>query len=192
MYVFITDVQFLNNTSSAFEYDGVISFTIISLVPSDKPFSVQVCTREADPLSAEGLLKVYVCFTTLLLVSHYLLVFTNIQTASYTSFTVFLIVHMNCFFHCTTADVDYITLGQVITFDSGETSKVFSVDIQDDQIAESDESFEVFLKPISNSPYDVRIDEASVAVGIIFDNEIPSKLLLAAYSYMADFCLQSN
>ena len=67
---------------------------------------------------------------------------------------------------------------QNITFDSGETSNIVSVDIQDDQIAESDESFEVFLKPISNSPYDVRIDEASVAVGIIFDNEIPSKILL--------------
>ena len=77
MYVFITDVQFLNNTSSAFEYDGVISFTIISLVPSDKPFSVQVCTREADPLSAEGLLKVYVCFTTL--ATGFPLLVTNIQ-----------------------------------------------------------------------------------------------------------------
>ena len=81
-------------------------------------------------------------------------------------------------FHFTTADVDYITLVQNITFDSGETSNIVSVDIQDDQIAESDESFEVFLKPLSNSPYDVRIDEASVAVGIIFDNEIPSKILL--------------
>ena len=102
-------------------------------------------------------------------------------------------MYTNCFFHFTTADVDYITLVQnTITFDSGETSKVFSVNIQDDQIAESDESFEVFLKPISNSPYDVMIDEASVAVGIIFDNEIPSKILLAAYSYIVDFCLQSN
>ena len=80
--------------------------------------------------------------------------------------------------HFTTADVDYITLVQNITFDSGETSNIVSVDIQDDQIAESDESFEAFLKPLSNSPYDVRIDEASVAVGIIFDNEIPSKILL--------------
>ena len=63
---------------------------------------------------------------------------------------------------------------QNITFDSGENSKVISVAIGDDQIAESDETFEVFLKPIPNSPYDVIIDEASVAVGTIFDNEIPS------------------
>ena len=66
---------------------------------------------------------------------------------------------------------------QNITFDSGETSKVFSVAIRDDQIAESDETFQVFIEPLSNSPYDVKVDEASVAVGTIFDNEIPSKLL---------------
>ena len=84
-----------------------------------------------------------------------------------------------------TADVDYVTLVQNITFDSGETSKVFSVAIRDDQIAESDETFEVFLKSLSSSPYDVRIDEASVAIGIIFDNEIPSKLL----AYIIDFYL---
>ena len=61
-----------------------------------------------------------------------------------------------------------------ITFESGENSQDFSVAIRDDQIAESDETFEVFLKPIPNSPYDVMIDEASVAVGTIFDDEIPS------------------
>ena len=76
--------------------------------------------------------------------------------------------------HSTTADVDYVTLVQNITFDSGENSQVISVAIGDDQIAESDETFEVFLKPIPNSPYDVMIDEASVAVGTIFDDEIPS------------------
>ena len=63
VFAFTTDVQFLNDTSIAYEFDGVVSFTIISLVPSDKPFSVQVCTREVDPQSAEGLLKSYVYFT---------------------------------------------------------------------------------------------------------------------------------
>ena len=77
-------------------------------------------------------------------------------------------------FNSTTADVDYVTLVQNITFDSGQNSQIISVAIGDDQIAESDETFEVFLKPIPNSPYDVMIDEASVAVGTIFDNEIPS------------------
>ena len=61
-----------------------------------------------------------------------------------------------------------------ITFDSGENSKIISVAIRDDQIAESDETFEVFLKPMPNSPYDVMIDESSVAMGTIFDDEIPS------------------
>ena len=55
IFTFVIVVQFLSNTSSADESDGVITFTIISLVPSDKPFSVQVCTREIVPQSAEGL-----------------------------------------------------------------------------------------------------------------------------------------
>ena len=76
--------------------------------------------------------------------------------------------------HPSIADVDYVTLIRNITFDSGENSKDFSVAIRDDQIAESDETFEVFLKPIPNSLYDVMIDESSVAMGTIFDDEIPS------------------
>ena len=63
VFAFTTDVQFLNDTSITYEFDGLISFTIISLVPSDKPFSVQVCTREVDPQSAQGLLILYVYFT---------------------------------------------------------------------------------------------------------------------------------
>ena len=54
-------VQFQNHTSTTYEFNGLISFTVISLVPFDQPFSVQVCTRESDPQSAEGLLKVCVC-----------------------------------------------------------------------------------------------------------------------------------
>ena len=87
------------------------------------------------------------------------------------------------------ADVDYVTLVQNITFDSGESSQDFSIAIINDQIAESDETFEVFLKSLSDSPYDVRIDEGSVAVGIIFDDEIPSKLLLYVYNTLL-FCWQ--
>ena len=56
VYIVIT-VQFLNNASSAIESDGFISFTVISLIPSDQPFSVQVFTREIVPQSAEGLLE---------------------------------------------------------------------------------------------------------------------------------------
>ena len=55
-YYFITVVQFLQNASSGAESDGSISFTVISLVASDSPFTVQVCTRDTVPLSAEGLL----------------------------------------------------------------------------------------------------------------------------------------
>ena len=43
----------------AVESEGPITFTVSSLVPSDRPFSVQVCTTDGDtPLTtAKGLLK---------------------------------------------------------------------------------------------------------------------------------------
>ena len=56
VFLFIIVVQFLNDSSSALESDGVISFTVISLMPTDRVFSVQVCTRDI-PASAEGMLK---------------------------------------------------------------------------------------------------------------------------------------
>ena len=56
MVFIIVAVQFLTDSSSAVESDGSISFTITSSVASDRPFTVQVCTREIVPLSAEGLL----------------------------------------------------------------------------------------------------------------------------------------
>ena len=52
-------VRFLNDTSSAVESEGSILFTVISLVQSDNPFTVQVCTRESDLFSAEGLLYMH-------------------------------------------------------------------------------------------------------------------------------------
>ena len=63
---------------------------------------------------------------------------------------------------------------QDITFNSGEISRTFVVDILNDTIAESDESFEVFLKLTPDSS-GARIGEPSVATGTIFDDEIPSK-----------------
>ena len=62
-----------------------------------------------------------------------------------------------------------------ITFNSGVISNVFTVTIINNPIAESDESFEVFLKQLPDSP-DVIIGEPSVATGTIFDDEIPSKI----------------
>ena len=54
--LFFSVVQFLNSASSAVESGGSILFTVISLVTSDSPFSIQVCTRDSSPVSAEGLL----------------------------------------------------------------------------------------------------------------------------------------
>lgn len=54
---FIVVVRFLRNESIAAESDGVMEFTIITPEPSDRPFSVLVCTRETVPQSAEGLLE---------------------------------------------------------------------------------------------------------------------------------------
>ena len=48
-----------NNISN--ESEGPLIFTVVSLVPSDRPFSVQVCTRDGVlpfPFAAEGLLKI--------------------------------------------------------------------------------------------------------------------------------------
>jgi len=64
-------------------------------------------------------------------------------------------------------------LVQNITFSSGIDSVTISVDIVNDIIPESDETFEVFLKSLPGN--DVVIGEPSVAVGIILDDEIPSK-----------------
>ena len=58
-------------------------------------------------------------------------------------------------------------------------SNVFTVTIFNDSLAESDESFEVFLKLHPDSP-DVIIGEPSVATGTIFDDEAPSKTV---YNY---------
>ena len=55
--VLIAVVRFSNKVIRAVESEGLVSFTIISSVPSDSPFTVQVCTRGIVPLSAEGLLK---------------------------------------------------------------------------------------------------------------------------------------
>lgn len=65
MCFLIAVVRFLKNLNSAVESDGSIIFTIISSVPSDRPFTVQVRTREIVPLSAEGLLKLCVYVTSL-------------------------------------------------------------------------------------------------------------------------------
>ena len=81
----------------------------------------------------------------------------------------------HCFASSTTADVDYISLVQNLTFNGGIGTRTFTVDIVNDTTAENDETFEVYLKPIPNSPYNVIIGEPSIATGIIFDDDIPSK-----------------
>ena len=53
-FIFIA-VRFLQNASSADESEGSIAFTVVSSIPSVNPFTVQVCTREIVPVSAEGL-----------------------------------------------------------------------------------------------------------------------------------------
>ena len=62
-----------------------------------------------------------------------------------------------------------------ITFNNGDNSHDFVVPITNDGIREADETFEVFLKNIPDSPYNVIFADPSVAVGTIIDNEIPSE-----------------
>ena len=62
----ITGVRFQNNSSTAAESVGSISFVVELTIPADTIITVQVCTEETTPLlSAEGsydqiLLIVYV------------------------------------------------------------------------------------------------------------------------------------
>ena len=77
-------------------------------------------------------------------------------------------------FHSTTANVDYVTLVQNITFESGEQRKDFNVTILNDARPEIDESFEVILESLPDFP-DVNIGVPSVAVGTILDDDLPGK-----------------
>ena len=62
----------------------------------------------------------------------------------------------------------------ILTFNGSDNSQVVSINITDDLIAESNELFEIFLKLIPYSP-NVILGNPSVAIGTIFDDEIPSK-----------------
>ena len=87
-----------------------------------------------------------------------------------------LCAHSHLTFIPSTADVDYTSVVINITFNSGENSSVVAVPITNDVLPETDETFEVFLKNIPGSPYDVVIfADPSVAVGTIIDNRIPSE-----------------
>jgi len=77
--------------------------------------------------------------------------------------------------HFTAANVDYVTFDQNITFDSGDSNNTFSIEIVNDTIPEGVETFEVLLKPIPGD--DLIIGESSIAMGRIFDDEIPSKTI---------------
>jgi len=81
--------------------------------------------------------------------------------------------------HKSLADVDYTTVVTNITFNNGDKSIVFNVPITNDDIPETNEMFEVFLKNITDSPYKVIFDDPSVAVGTIVDDDTsPCKKLI--------------
>ena len=84
-------------------------------------------------------------------------------------------IMLKCILFPSLADVDYTSVVINITFNNGDNSQVVAVPITDDEIAEADETFEVFLKNFPDSPHNVIFADPSVAVGTIFDNEIPSE-----------------
>ena len=47
-------VEFLSNSTTVGESDGVAAFTLISSFPPDEPFTVQVTSGETDPVSARS------------------------------------------------------------------------------------------------------------------------------------------
>ena len=48
-------VEFLFNSTTVSESDGVATFTLISSFPFDEPFTVQVTSGETDPVSARSM-----------------------------------------------------------------------------------------------------------------------------------------
>ena len=76
----------------------------------------------------------------------------------------------------------------ILTFNSGDNSNVFTVQIVNDSIAEFAESFEIFLKPIPDIPYDVILTDPSVAIGTIFDDDFPSKMFYYTILFDNHFC----
>ena len=94
----------------------------------------------------------------------------------------FLSYYVKTILFFSTANGDYINSIQNITFDNAD-SRNFSVALVDNNIAESDESFEVFLQLIPDSPYDVILGEPSVATVIINDDEVPSENPIMGYHY---------
>jgi len=84
------------------------------------------------------------------------------------------------------AGVDYTSVVTNITFNNGVDSTVFTVPIINDDVPETNETFEVFLKNIPDSPYKVIFDDPSVAVGTIVDDDTsPCKKLLLYYYCIA-------
>ena len=47
-------MEFLFDSTTVGESDGVATFTLISSFPSDEPFTVQVTSGETDPVSARS------------------------------------------------------------------------------------------------------------------------------------------
>jgi len=89
------------------------------------------------------------------------------------------------------ADADYTSVVTTIIFNSGVNSIAFTVPIINDNIVEADETFEVFLWNIPHSSYNVIFDDPSVAVGTIFDDEIPSNGL-EQYCLFVEKCDSPN
>ena len=52
----IIGVRFQSSSSTAAEADGAIEFVVELTIPSDTVITVQVCTEETTPVSAQGLL----------------------------------------------------------------------------------------------------------------------------------------
>jgi len=96
------------------------------------------------------------------------------------------VILFNINYSLSLADVDYTTVVTNITFNNGDNSVVFNVPITNDDIPETNETFEVFLKNITDSPYKVIFDDPSVAVGTIVDDDTsPCKKLFLYYYCIA-------
>ena len=140
-FFYYSGVRFQSNSSTAPEADGFILFVVELTIPSDREITVQVCTEETIPVSAEGLL--------MQLLSSRLLMIWLISFAG--------------------DDVDFTDVVQNVTFAIGETTQNVLIPISRDDLPEADEEFNLVLKQVPGGDTGIAILEPSVSVGIITD-----------------------
>ena len=155
MFLFSLGVEFLFNSTTVGESDGVATFTLISSFPFDEPFTVQVTSGETDPVSAR---------------STYARNIIGIQIlVQYYDQKLKISLKHNFF----AGDEDYTPTVVNVTFPAGVTMVNITVPVVSDLVVEDTEMFHVRIDELSDQP--VTIAAQNTSLGIIIDDDLPCK-----------------